>query len=176
MRLFFALWPPAPVAHRLGALAAGCARQHGGQATRPDTPHLTLCFLGEVPDDRLEHLIASAQTVYARRFALAIDRLGYWQHNHLLWAGSNAPSPALDELVAQLRGALHDEGCADDDPTRAFVAHITLVRKIMNASQAIATTTIETIDWPVTQFTLVESRRTHAGPTYRHIADFGLRA
>ena len=176
MRLFFALWPPAPVAHRLGALAADGARRYGGKPTRPDTLHLTLLFLGEVAEDRLEWLIEAARTVHARSFALTIDGLGYWPHNHLLWAGSSTPAPALIELVARLRRALRDAGFAEEDPARDFAAHITLVRKTPKLSEPFSRATTEAIDWPVTQFSLVESRRSHAGATYRHVAVFGLPA
>ena len=176
VRLFFALWPPAPVANRLGALAADCARHYGGKPTRPDTLHLTLSFLGEVADDRLEWLIEAARTVHARRFALAIDNLGYWPHNRLLWAGSGRPAPALMALVARLRSALRDAGFAEEDATRDFAAHITLVRKTPTPGEPALPATPETIDWPVEQFALVESRRSLAGATYRHVAVFGLRA
>ena len=176
MRLFFALWPPAPVADRLGALGADCAHHYGGRATRADTLHLTLSFLGEVAGDRLERLIDAARSVDARRFALAIDRLGYWQHNHLLWAGSSSPPAALDELVARLRAALADEGFADAGPTRAFAAHITLVRSIPNSGGPASPGMSGTIDWTVTQFSLVESRLSHMGQAYRRVAVFGLRA
>lgn len=176
MRLFFALWPPAPVAERLGALAADCAQRYGGRATRPDTTHLTLSFMGEVADDRLQRLIEAARGVDARCFAFAVDRLGYWPHNHLLWAGTSSAPAALAELVARLRSALADAGFSDTDPTRDFAAHITLVRKVPDLEIRPSSGTRRTIDWAVTQFALIESRLSPAGPVYRLVAVFGLRA
>jgi 2'-5' RNA ligase len=175
VRLFFALWPPAPVAERLGALAADCAQRYGGRATRPDTTHLTLSFLGEVADDRLQRLIEAARGVDARCFAFAVDRLGYWPHNHLLWAGSASPPDALIELVARLRAALADKGFTEADPARDFAPHVTLVRRVPVAREAASPATSGVIEWPVTQFSLVESRPSRSGPAYRHVALFGLR-
>ena len=175
MRLFFALWPPAPLAHHLGALAADCARCNGGKATRPDTVHLTLSFLGEIEDDRLARLIDAARSVDARGFSLVIDCLGYWPHKHLLWAGSLTPPPALIDLVARLRTALRAEGFVEDDPTRDFAAHVTLVRRITKPGKPDSPALTEAFDWPVTQFALVDSRRSPAGPAYQRIAVFGLR-
>lgn len=176
MRLFFALWPTAPLAHRLGALAADCARRYGGKATRPDTIHLTLSFLGEVEDDRLARLIDAARRVDARAFSLAIDSLGYWPHQHLLWAGSRTPPPALIELVAHLHTALRAGGFVEDDPTRDFAAHVTLVRRIAKPGTPDSPPLNETFDWPVAQFALVDSRRSPAGPDYQRVAVFGLHA
>ena len=176
MRLFFALWPPAPVAQRLGALAADCAHRYGGRATRPDTLHLTLSFLGEVADDRLERLIDAARNVDARRFSLAVDRIAYWQHNRLLWAGSSSPPGALIGHVADLRSALADAGFDEPDAARAFAAHVTLVRRTAGFEEADTPATLEAIDWRVAQYALVESRQSHAGAAYRRVAVFGLRA
>ena len=176
MRLFFALWPPGPVADRLGALASDCALRYGGRATRPDTLHLTQVFLGEVADDRLQRLIDAARRVDARSFTFHIDRLGYWQHNHLLWAGSRSPPAALIELVTRLRCALAEEGFAEADPAREFAAHITLVRRIPELKEPALPALSRPLDWPVGQFALVESCRSQAGPIYRRIAVFGLPA
>ena len=176
MRLFFALWPPAAIADRLGALAADCAHRYGGRATRPDTLHLTLSFLGEVADDRLARLIDAARSVDARRFVLAVDRVAYWQHNRLLWAGSSSPPRALIELVADLSTALNDEGFAEPDAAREFAAHLTLVRRTPGFRDTDTPALIEAIDWHVAQYALVESRLSHAGTTYRQVAVFGLRA
>ena len=176
MRLFFALWPPLPVAQRLGALAADCAHRYGGRATQPETLHLTLSFLGEVANDRLERLIDAARSVDARRFTLAVDRVAYWPHNRLLWAGSSSPPSALIELVSGLRTALTDKGFAEPDPAREFAAHVTLVRRTPGFKDAGPPATIEPIDWCVAQYALVESRLSHAGAAYRRVAVFGLRA
>ena len=61
MRLFFALWPPLEVAEQLAGVARAVAQQFGGKPTRQETLHLTLAFLGEVPDDRMSLLMQTAR-------------------------------------------------------------------------------------------------------------------
>ena len=59
MRLFVAVYPPSPavadLAHFVASLRVGRAAAAGvnTRLARPETYHLTLAFLGEVPDERL---------------------------------------------------------------------------------------------------------------------------
>ena len=172
MRLFFALWPPPGAIEQLARVAAASARKFGGRATRPETLHLTLAFLGEVRAERLPLLVATARTVKARRFALSVDTLDYWSDKRLLWAGCSAPAPALGELADALRDALSQAGYAYAGQNRGLTAHLTLVRKIPRSSEPIERVAIETIAWHCEGFALVCSRPSGDGSFYTTIADF----
>ena len=174
MRLFFALWPPMEATERLVGIAQSAADQFGGKPTRQETIHLTLAFLGEVAEERLPLLIQSATSVRATSFELDIDRLGYWNHNHLLWAGSTLPCAALIELVNALQNALIEAGFTVDGGKRVFNPHISLVRKIPEAGSPGQLPSIEPIRWPCSSFVLVRSRLSDAGPLYETISDFPL--
>lgn len=176
MRLFFALWPPERVAGRLAALAAECARRQGGSPTRQDTVHLTLSFLGDVPEERLPRLIEMAGAIEARQFEFDLDCVGYWKHHRLLWAGRTRPLPELGELVSRLQRGLCDAGLAVPDGPPPFFAHVTLARKVPDSAEAIAPFSIAPIGWTCDAYILVESRRTREGPDYRRIAEFALDA
>ena len=138
MRLFFALWPPTEAAEQLSGIAQSAARQFGGKPTRQETIHLTLAFLGEVPEEQLPLLEQTARIVRAAPFMLNIDCLGYWRRNHLLWAGSDSPCIALAELVENLQSALTDAGFTVADRDRTFTPHITLIRKVPEAREPFA--------------------------------------
>ena len=84
MRLFFALWPPAPVARSLANQADALAERSGGRATRRETIHLTLAFLGDVGEAQLPEVLETARAVAAAPFELKLDRLGFWRHNRLI--------------------------------------------------------------------------------------------
>jgi len=169
VRLFFALWPPAGLAEQLAALARQIG---GGRATRADTIHLTLAFLGAVPVDRLDALRAVAATIEAPAFELHIDRLGYWAHKHLLWAGC-APEPALAGLVDLLRCALQNAGFAEVDGKRQeFFPHVTLLRKLAEKAQPGDCPQLDR--WPCQRFVLVRSRLSAAGSVYETIGEFPL--
>ena len=70
MRLFFALWPSLTAAEKLAATATEAARRIGGRATRRETLHLTLAFLGEVADEHVPHLCGLATGLSAPAFRL----------------------------------------------------------------------------------------------------------
>lgn len=167
-RLFFALWPPAGLAEQL----AGLARQlGGGRATRADTIHLTLAFLGERAVADIAALTEAAAEVRAAAFELVLDRLGYWAHNRLAWAGC-APAPGLDRLVECLRERLAAAGLAVDGENRPFFPHLTLVRRL--AATPVLPALPQLDPWPCRGFVLVRSRLAAAGPTYDILGQFPL--
>ena len=170
MRLFFALWPPESVAETLAAEAHALAHRFGGKATRRETIHLTLAFLGEVDDARLPQVIEAARGVRAGPFELRIDRLGYWRHNRLIWAGCSAEAPPLRELADALRERLRAAGTPGDE-AQGFVPHLTLVRNARVAAPA-ELPALEPLAWRCEGFVLVRSRRTEAGAGYLAVAEF----
>ena len=178
-RVFFALWPAPEVAERLGDIARDAALSFGGRATRRDTIHLTLAFLGNVPEARLPELSMAAATVGAEPFAINVDQLGFWSHNHLLWAGCQAPSAPLDALSGQLRQALARAGFRVGGEGRNFVPHVTLVRRVPEASapsERCPLPLIEPLIWRNERFVLVRSTLTELGSSYQIIDEFPLPA
>lgn len=176
MRLFFALWPPPEITGRLDRIARSAAVQFGGKPTRQNSIHLTLSFMGEVPETRLAQLIEAAESVCAPAFELGIDRLGYWHHNHVLWAGTTTPPGALNELVSQLRAALRKAAfVVTEDGTHPFNPHLTLIRKLPLTDPACELPAIAPINWHCSSFALVRSQMTDGGSDYRHLCDFPLR-
>lgn len=172
-RVFFALWPPPALAGELAGIAVTAAGQFGGKPTRSDTIHLTLAFLGDVAEARLPLLCASASRVVARSFDLTVDRLGYWRHNHLLWAGCRAVPPALPALVDELSAVLDQAAFAIADRERRFAPHVTLLRKVP-ADDCQPLPAIDPLHWPCPSFVLVRSRRSSAGSAYQTLAEFPL--
>ena len=176
-RVFFALWPPAEVADRLAEIAGNAATRFGGRATRCDTIHLTLAFLGDVPESRLSELCALADSVRGTSFAMTLDRLGYWQHNRLLWAGCQASLVPLGELVSCLRNALVNSGFRVDAERQGFVPHVTLVRKIPASAGLFENRqfpSFKALAWRADRFVLVRSRLSSSGSEYLILREFSL--
>lgn len=152
-RLFFALWPPAGVAQALHAVGRRAQAGGGGRLMRRETLHVTLAFLGGVAASRMADVEAAAALVRAAPCVLELDRLGYWKHNRIVWAGCSAPPAALEDLADSLARSLRAAAFALE--TRRFAAHATLLR---NAG---ATATLPAlaapIVWPVVDFALVAS-------------------
>ena len=170
-RLFLALWPDEAVARALDAAGLEAHRLCGGRRMRRDTLHLTLAFIGDVPETRLSGLVEALGAVAGEAFRLEVDKLGYWRHNRIVWAGCAGRPAALDRLVADLRRSLSALGLpADDTP---FVPHVSLLRKAVEAG---ALPALGPIAWPAAEFVLMESCLSDAGARYRRIAGWRLGA
>lgn len=174
-RVFFGLWPSPELAGQLTALAEAAAGQFGGRPTRLDTIHLTLAFLGDIPEAQLPALCDVGRRVAFRPFALSIDQVGFWPRQRLLWAGCRASVPALGDLVADLREALVAAGFSAHGHERTFIPHVTLVRKIPTSSAgdiAHRLPPIAPLRWPCQDFVLVRSQLAVTGSRYQTIARF----
>lgn len=169
-RVFFALWPPATLADDLAGLAGQLAPTCGGRPTRADTVHLTLAFIGDIDASRLPDLAAAAQGLALPPFDLTLDRLGYWPHNRIVWAGCNAPPAALGELAAILHARLMAAGFAVDRGETGFFPHVTLLRK---GTRAPAASLLEPpAAWRCQGFVLVRSQRSASGSRYRVVQSY----
>jgi len=166
-RLFFAAWPDAALQRSLHAVARHLQRECSGRATAAQKLHLTLAFLGEVPRADLERLAAIGAGIGAAagRCTLNVDRLGYWRHNRILWAGTaHCPAP-LVALARALGASLRESGYPIEDRDRPYVPHLTLLR---GARRAPARSDLEpALPWPVGELALVESAAAAAGRSYR---------
>lgn len=167
-RLFFALWPDRKIAGELHRLANAAGKGCGGRVMRQDTLHLTLAFLGEVDGARIPQLAAVASDIAVPAFRFKLDRLDYWQHHHILWAGCGEQPVALLQLVHQLQDRLRAAGLRVDNIP--FTPHVTLVRNF----QCKAPPMPDEIEWAVAEFTLVESLRSAQGVGYHFLSRWPL--
>ena len=167
VRLFFALWPPEPLAVDLAALADRLQPVCGGRPMRADTLHLTLAFLGDLPLAREADALAVAAGVSRPAFELRLDQLGFWRHNGVVWA--SARSAALADLAADLAARLRDAGFALE--RRPFAAHVTLLRRAEREPPDEVRIPVDS--WPVDEFLLVRSPGA-AGGGYRPVGRWPL--
>ena len=172
MRLFFALWPPDELLEPLSRIAGREAIRLSGKATRRETIHLTLAFLGEQEAARLPEILAAARGVCAVPFEFRIDRLGGWRHQRLMWAGCESVPDELQSLAGRLRERLCRAGIAFDDKKRPFVPHLSLVRKLPERVFPLDLPPIESLPWRCDRFVLVESQLSQTGPAYRLLETF----
>ena len=153
MRLFFAIWPSQAAAQELRELSARIAGETGGRATPADNIHLTLEFLGEVAEERIEELARIAASARVKPFLLRFDRLGAFRRARIAWAGTANPPAALLGLQRSLNESLRAAGFALED--RPYAAHVTLAR---HTQRPPAQRPIEPIEWRVGEFALVRSQ------------------
>ncbi len=123
---------------------------------RPEGMHLTLKFIGEVPEEELAPIRQALSTVRsAKPVAMEFRGLGYFPNDRrprVLWVGSEA-SENLAELAAQMEAALEPLGIAREN--RPFVPHLTLGR--FKSSQRLEHLQKEIAALPSTEFGQVET-------------------
>lgn len=143
MRLFIAANLPADEKERLwAALAPLRARDLGVRWVARDAIHLTLKFLGEVPEARVERVATRLAGVTARHapFELRLAGIGGFpslDRAKVWWLGIQ-PDVRLLNLQAEVEEALVAEGFARED--RPFTAHVTIGRAARRGQAADAQT------------------------------------
>ena len=172
LRLFFALWPDKAARKALAQLAVEIARDGHGRVPRESNLHLTLAFLGDVPAQRIDALVALGARVSATSgpFPLALERVGGTSYR-IAWI---APAEIAEPLHA-LQSALAEALAAEDFPRerRMFRPHVTLARDCTRSTRH---GRIPPIGWRVERLSLVASTLQSGGSEYREIGGWPLGA
>jgi len=166
VRLFFALWPSSEAARALGDWAREVQRTAGGRATRDETIHLTLAFLGDADPEKA---IAAARAVRGEAFELPMDTARYWPRQRIVWAGPGEMPGALERLAKQLSARLAAAGFVLEE--RPFAAHVTLLRK---AGKPAVLAALPEVRWRADEFLLVRSTPSTLGSRYEPVSRFPL--
>lgn len=135
-RLFIALTLPLAVRDVLAQTAESLPNVTW---TRPEQLHMTLRFLGDVPEEKIPPLIARLGTVHVAPFILPVEGLGTFPPNRparVLWIGVGSGHPRLFQLRQRIDDSLLAAGLQLD--LRTFHPHVTLARATENAARPIA--------------------------------------
>jgi 2'-5' RNA ligase len=132
MRLFAAVFlPESTVAALAKAQAALAARLDGVKWTPPASLHLTLKFLGDVPEDRLSPAEdALARAAAAPGFSLELAGVGAFpslRFPRIVWAGARRGTEEFGRLAARADEEFAAAGFPREE--RPFHAHVTLGRR-----------------------------------------------
>ena len=117
---------------RLQKQIAGSVNPGRGDLTwvRDSAMHLTLKFLGDVPDAHLMDVCRITEQVCGRhdRFDLAVEGLGHFggASARVLWVGTGKGTAELLDLQKDLEDQLDEAGWPREG--RGFSAHLTLAR------------------------------------------------
>jgi len=128
MRLFIGIGLPTPIAEALAQSARGLIRQTPGSKIRwtpPANMHITLSFLGQVHEARLDVIQQALAAIRVRPMHLALDGFGAFDRAGVLYANVK-PAPALLALAGQVVTAMETIGFARED--RPYSPHVTLAR------------------------------------------------
>lgn len=150
-RLFLALWPDPAVRHALRGARDAWAWPRGATPVHADKLHLTLHFLGDVPNERLSSLLDGCRVPFAP-FRLDLGTPVLWPHGIAVLEPLAEP-PELLALHARLAQALVGLGLQPE--ARAYRPHVTMARR----AGGVAVPDIDpSITWDMASYALVESR------------------
>ena len=184
MRLFVALLLSEGVRAGLARVRAKLTRSCDGVRWIPSKQlHLTVKFLGEVPDSNVaavSEAIAQAST-RAAPSTMEIACTGCFPSGgpvRIVWAGAGDTPEAVDQCVETVTSELAQIGFAPE--RRRWSANITLGRvrddrtggRIRAAVEALS---FEAMEQPVEALTLMSSVLSPRGPTYTVVSSANLR-
>lgn len=176
-RLFVALTLPEAIRGQLAALA----RPVQGFSWAPaERLHLTMRFLGEVPEERIGSLIEKLNTVRVEPFILPVEGAGVFPPRgpaRVIWIGTGRGHPRLFQLRQRIDDSILSSGLNVD--MNSFSAHITVARIQEGASDDAKAWALKHRDFVaaamrVDGFTLFQSTLGIAGPIYVEVNRFSL--
>jgi|SRR5579872_1888344 len=186
-RLFFALWPNEASQAAFAHSVHKAAKTSGGRPVPADNLHVTLAFLGSVPERQLSQLQSIAGQV-AQTFPvewvplrLRFERFEHWKKVQVLCAlAEDVLTEAVGALAERLKTRLLAAGFTPDwrssrpvtfSSAQRFRAHVTVARKVQHAARL---TAMEPVTWSFTDFVLVDSKTLPQGSVYTVLERFTL--
>jgi len=160
-RLFIALWPADELRHEIEHETRHAARHSGGRVIAARNLHITLAFLGAVPESRIAALHHCIGVTTVQPFDLILQAINWWERQELLCLEPIAGAEALQECVERLHAALRHSGFAVE--RRPFRPHLTLARDVRRDH---AVKPIKALHWPVQRMELIESQNSGRGSEY----------
>jgi 2'-5' RNA ligase len=164
-RLFFALWPDNRQRDRMRDFISPVARLVEGRAVDRRNWHITLAYIGDFPERRIDELLEAKSAVQMEPFRLRFDRLEFWPRPKIAALVPPTIPPELERLVEDLQGRVLAAG-VNPEHQRVYRPHVTVCRSARTfETQRLAQSA--TTEW--SSFELVESVSEPGGATYRPI-------
>lgn len=160
-RLFLAAVPDAGTAERIHRLAGALKSAHkfDGKLIAPGRLHISLFFLGGLPERHIHTACEAAADVRAERFAVSFDRTvsfrGKSGNRPFVLMGEDGLG-RLQSFRWMLGSALTRRGLRRVANTH-FTPHVTLLYDARSVEEQ----PIEPIFWTVTEFVLIHSLKGH---------------
>jgi 2'-5' RNA ligase len=183
IRCFIAIELPAQVRLALADLQGrlGKDRERGARWVAPAGIHLTLKFLGDVPEGRIPLLAGVMSRVAAAGTPMALHLAGAGcfpsaDRPRVLWVGLAGDVERLAKLEARLQVAMAELGFPRE--ARSFTPHLTLARMRDFASPdeqrrvglAVRALSVPRVDLTASEIKLIRSELMPSGPVYTDLA------
>ena len=144
-----------------------------GKKTELENLHLTLKFLREIDESKVEKVKKMLREIKIEKFATEIDEIGVFSEKfiRIVWLHMKD----CENLQKQIDGALKDLF----EPEKRFMSHLTIARikKLKDKKgflQDLKKIKIEKIKFMVDKFYLMKSELTAEGPRYSVLEEYNL--
>ena len=160
-RLFLAVVPDAAAKGRISRMASVLKHAYGfsGKLTDPDCLHVSLFFLGGLPDEIVDGACAALADVPMQPFEVVFDRSvtfrGQVGNRPFVLIGDDGPS-RLKSFRQMLGTALVQNGLRRRANTN-FTPHVTLLYDAYSVEEH----PVEPVAWTVNEFVLIRSEKGH---------------
>ncbi|MCX6672355.1 MAG: RNA 2',3'-cyclic phosphodiesterase [Methanothrix sp.] len=178
MRCFVAVELPLSMREEIGRLQSGIATD-GLRLVRAELVHVTMKFLGDVPQEKVGAVAGALCRVKAAPFPAGVKGMGAFPGRtvRVVWLGLTGD---FQELYRKIEEALSPLGFAPE--ARGFSPHVTLGRVArpdaeMNHRLCARIANFAALDlgsFTVDRFYLKKSTLTSGGPIYEDLAGFPL--
>jgi 2'-5' RNA ligase len=133
----------------------------GSALVPPENYHMTLAFVGEVPEAQLAPVLQIGGSLRACRFSVRFDVYEYWPKSAVLVAAAREFPRSLTRLWEQIHAGLARHRLALSP--ELLRPHVTIARKV---SQAPVLQAMSPFAWKAQTFSLMQSIRAGAQPVY----------
>jgi len=186
LRLFYAMFISPKITETLARHISQCALSGADvKWVESQNLHLTLKFLGEVQQERLEEIIAAGELAadVVKDFRIFWEGFGAFpdfRRPRVIWAGMKQGGRTVSEIAERLEDRLAAAGFRKEE--RVFQPHLTIGRVKSRRGLEELKRVIEKIEnsrigeMEVGSFSLVQSTLTPKGPIYREVRNFRLGA
>ncbi len=182
MRLFVAVDMSEEIRERISELCELVGKFRGVKPVEKENIHITLMFLGEVPERRVEVVKEMLKEVRAETFRLHLKGLGFFpsmNQMRVIWVGVEEGKEEISNLAELVGASMRRLGFRRD---KEFIAHATIARiKRITAEdrrkllQVLEPYMDEDFGWmEVRDFRLKKSTLTSKGPIYEDLEVYKL--
>jgi len=177
MRLFIAIGLPAEIKDVLAQAAKRIPKDMAEfSLVKPENMHLTLKFLGEVPEEKAEEIKTVLDRVSFSPFQATIAGVGVFpsiDHVNVVWVGL-ADGEETVKLQHQIDDSLQTLGFAKE---KDYTPHLTIcrVKQVKDRDrlrEAITKMHVEQMTFSVDSFVLMQSSLTREGVVYGIVQEY----
>lgn len=172
MRLFVAVEFSEKIKDTVAAASDELRRlSQKGTFPKRDAFHITLEFLGETEQERVEEIKSAINEAAGEAFRLYLSGAGAFagKDGAIWWVGTE-PSRELTELQKRLHSQLERRGFTLE--RRAFKPHVTIGRKVKSDADDLKnkiSSALGRVSFEVKEIALMESTLRREGPIYKKI-------